>query len=203
MTRKTLLFCIVFTTLSIANTYSQDTIDAIRYNINLDLGNHNPNAFSGYTDIYMRTTKAGMNSFSLDLQVANVDSVLIDGTQLETFDYNRRYLSLDIPSSISMGDTFCVRVYYNGTESAESYGFGGIHFDNHIIYNLGAAIKAVPHNYGRAWYPCFDNFTDKAAYEFHITVRPGWTAYCNGTLQSTTTNADNKLSTTLIHCIQD
>lgn len=191
MTRKTLLFCIVFTTLSIANTYSQDTIDAIRYNINLDLGNKNPNAFSGYTDIYMRTTKAGMNSFSLDLQVANVDSVLIDGTQLETFDYNRRYLSLDIPSSISMGDTFCVRVYYNGTESTESYGFGGIHFDNHIIYNLGTAIKAVPHNYGRAWYPCFDNFTDKAAYDFYITVRPGWTAYCNGTLQSTTNNADS------------
>ncbi len=191
MKYKILLFSIVFTILSMTNTYSQDTVDAIKYSINLDLGNRNPNAFSGYTDIYMRTTKAGMNSFSLDLQVANVDSVLINGTKLETFDYNRRYLSLDIPSSISMGDTFCVRVYYNGTESAESYGFGGIHFDNHIIYNLGAAIKAVPHNYGRAWYPCFDNFTDKAAYEFHITVRPGWTAYCNGTLQSTTTNADS------------
>lgn len=191
MKYKILLFSIIFTILSMTNTYSQDTVDAIKYSINLDLGNRNPNAFSGYTDIYMRTTKAGMNSFSLDLQVANVDSVLIDGTQLETFDYNRRYLSLDIPSSISMGDTFCVRVYYNGTESVESYGFGGIHFDNHIIYNLGAAIKAVPHNYGRAWYPCFDNFTDKATYDFHITVRPGWTAYCNGTLQSTSTNADS------------
>lgn len=191
MIRKTLLFCIVLSFFLRSNTYSQDTVDAIKYSINLDLGNRNPNTFSGYTDIYMRTTKAGMNGFSLDLQVANVDSVFIFNTKVETFDYNHRYLSLDIPSNISMGDTFFVRVYYNGTESTESYGFGGIHFDNHIIYNLGTAIKAVPHNYGRAWYPCFDNFTDKAAYDFYITVRPGWTAYCNGTLQSTTNNADS------------
>ena len=194
MIRKTLLFSIALAILSMANAYSQDTVDAIRYNINLDLGNKNPNAFSGYTDIYLRATKTGMSNFKLDLQVADVDSVLIDGIQVENFDYNRQYLSLNIPSNISVDDTFCVRVYYNGTESVESYGFGGIHFDNHIIYNLGAAIKAVPHNYGRVWYPCLDNFTDKAAYDFHITVRSGWTAYCNGTLQSSTTNADGSIT---------
>ena len=190
MKHKTLLFSIALIIVSITSTYSQDTVDAIRYDINLDLGHLNTNSFSGFTDIYLRTTKANMTNLNLDLQVANVDSVITDGVKDTNYQYNRRFLSVNIPSHISTGDTFCVRVYYNGTELIESYGFGGIHFENNLIYNLGVAFAATPHNYGRVWYPCFDNFTDKAAYDFHITVRPNWMAYCNGTLQSSTTHAD-------------
>lgn len=194
MSIKRLSFSIVFSFILLANGYSQDTVDAISYSINLDLGHRNANTFEGYTDIQLRTTKSGMSSFELDLQVANVDSVFINNNKADDYIYNRRFLLINIPSYISIGDTFCVRVYYNGTESVESYGFGGMHFENNLIYNLGGAIKATPHNYGRVWYPCRDNFTDKALYDFHITVRPNWTVYCNGLLQSTIINADSSIT---------
>ena len=194
MTYKKLILSAISAFLISSIAVAQDTVDAIRYNINLDLGHRTANRFSGYTDVYLRTTKSEMSSFKLDLQVANIDSVIINGSAIDDFEYDNRHLSLNIPSNISMGDTFCVRVYYNGTESVESYGFGGIHFENNLIYNLGAAIKATPHNYGRVWFPCRDNFTDKALYDFHITVRPNWTVYCNGLLQNTITNADSSIT---------
>ena len=194
MTYKRLIISTILALFILPIAVAQDTVDAIRYSINLDLGHRKADAFSGYTDIDLRVTKSEISSFELDLQVASVDSVLVNNSRVDDYIYNRRYLLINIPTEISVGDTFCVRVYYNGTESVESYGFGGIHFENNLIYNLGASIKATPHNYGRVWFPCRDNFTDKALYEFHITVRPNWTAYCNGLLQSTIINADSSIT---------
>ncbi|MBL7899650.1 MAG: hypothetical protein JNJ99_14015, partial [Crocinitomicaceae bacterium] len=48
-------------------------------------------------------------------------------------------------------------------------------------YNLGVGFESDPHNYGRVWHPCFDNFVERATYHFEILTDDGNTAYCNGT----------------------
>ena len=185
-----LILSTIFALLLSVAAVAQDTVDAIRYNINLDLGHRNANAFCGHTDVYLTTTQPDVLQVQLDLQGVTVDSVMIDGTRTTDYTYAGRFLTFPTPTAAMQGDTFCVTVYYHGGEMVESYGFGGIHFENNLIYNLGAAITAYPHPYGRAWFPCRDNFSDKAIYDLHITVRPNRVTYCNGTLQSTTTNAD-------------
>ncbi len=43
---------------------------------------------------------------------------------------------------------------------------------------------ADPHCYGRAWFPCFDNFTDRSTFDFAITCDTSCKAIGNGILQS-------------------
>lgn len=182
------ILLLVFTlgVMSLAN--AQDTVDVLKYDINLDLGNQEYNRIKGYTDIYLISAQPGLSQLKFDLIVDNVDSVLVNGSKVDTFDYDRRYLTLSTLSVNSITDTFCLTVYYSSGQKVEGYGFGGMHIASDLIYNLGVAIESDPHPYGRAWFPCRDNFYDKALFNFHITVRQGWTAQCNGLLQSVDTN---------------
>jgi hypothetical protein len=63
-------------------------------------------------------------------------------------------------------------------------GWGGFSFSGNYAYNLGVGFGAKPHNYGRVWFPCFDNFVEKSKYEFNITTDTAKRAYCNGLLTS-------------------
>ena len=111
MTYKRLILSTILAFLISSIAVAQDTVDAIRYSINLDLGHRTADAFSGYTDIHLRTTKSEMSSFELDLQVASVDSLFINNNKVDDYIYNRRYLLINVPTEISVRDTFCVRVY--------------------------------------------------------------------------------------------
>jgi hypothetical protein len=51
-----------------------------------------------------------------------------------------------------------------------------------LIYNLGVAFESIPHSYGRVWFPCLDNFTERNTYEFFIKTAGGKKAWCNGLL---------------------
>ena len=93
-------------------------------------------------------------------------------------------------ASIATGLPFTVHVWYTCSGYVESYGWGGMHFDNDMSYNLGVGFVTDPHVLGRAFFPCRDNFTDKATYTFRVKTRIGWTAECGGMLQSRVANYD-------------
>ena len=71
----------------------------------------------------------------------------------------------------------------------ESYGFGGMHMDNNVSYNLGVGFETDPHVIGRAFFPCRDNFHDKATYTLRMKTRTGWTSECGGIRQSVDTDS--------------
>jgi hypothetical protein len=33
---------------------------------------------------------------------------------------------------------------------------------NGYAFNLGVGFAADPHNFGRVWFPCFDNFVERS-----------------------------------------
>ncbi len=45
-------------------------------------------------------------------------------------------------------------------------GWGGVYNQNGYFYNLGVGFEADPHSFGRAWFPCFDNFVERCSFEF-------------------------------------
>ncbi|MEM9025246.1 MAG: M1 family metallopeptidase, partial [Bacteroidota bacterium] len=49
-------------------------------------------------------------------------------------------------------------------------------------FNLGVGFDANPHNYGRVWFPCFDNFVERATYDLFFTTSNGRVATSNGAL---------------------
>lgn len=163
-----------------------DSIDVLHYNIHLDLGHRTPNRMEGFTDVQLRTLKA-IDSVTLDLWVADIDSVIVDGSQVG---YVNRNTFLSIPMPSAAGDTHTVTVHYRKGATVMPQGWGGFYFENDIYYNLGIAIYRYPHNCGLSWFPCRDNFYDKATYHFDITSRPGWKSICTGMLDSVTPHAD-------------
>ncbi len=169
-----------------ANSRS-DTADILNYTINLTITDFTNNKISGNTQIKFTPKINGVNKLNLDLLKLTVDSIEINGTNL-SYTYNDTLLQVSLPSTYNPSDTVLLTVYYQGTPQGDPSGWGGFYFSNGYAYNLGVGFGANPHTYGRVWFPCFDNFVERSAYEFNITSNNGKIAYCNGYLANDTTD---------------
>ena len=158
-----------------------DTVDVQHYDITLDLSNGTP--FHGKAVLTMQLVQP-CNEIALDLY-GTVDSMFIDGQRLSGT--NIRHIAT---AGIAAGQAFTLTIHYRGSGYVENYGFGGIHFDNDMTYNLGAAFGDPLHSIGSAVFPCRDNYNDKATYTLRIKARHGWSAECSGMLQSRTVDTD-------------
>lgn len=188
---KYLIFVAISMVYSIPCKAQTDTIDILHYNICLDIGNRIENKMCGSATLSMRLGTA-CDSIALDMKAAEIDSVIVAG---RAQGYSLRLEKLHIPvTGINPNQPFDIAIHYKKGEYVESYNWGGFHFDNNIHYNLGVAFREYPHNFGRSWFPCRDNFTDRATYQFEITSKPSWSAICSGIKQSQTTNEDQSVT---------
>lgn len=176
-----------------------DSVDVLHYELCADLGKTTPRLMVGDATLTM-VKLTDIDTVTLDLQGATVNGVWVNGDSTE-YAYNNRFLHFPLTTNIGVGDTFSVRVLYRTSGYVENYGFGGLHMDNGLYYNLGAAISANPHPMGRTVLPCRDNFHDKATYRLTVTTAPGWRSVCSGQLQSNTINADS--SSTAVWNLQE
>ncbi|GAB4260547.1 MAG: hypothetical protein Kow0079_17470 [Vicingaceae bacterium] len=172
-----------------------DTIDILNYNINLEILDFTSYKIYGYCDITFTPKINNINKIDLDLLKLTVDSVVLNNASL-AFSYNDTLLSITFPTSLNTTDTNTIRVYYNGIPVKDASGWGGWYNNGTYAYNLGVGFQANPHNYGRVWHPCFDNFKERATYDFNILTSNNKIAQCNGYLVSRTTiSGDTVLNT--------
>ena len=164
--------------LKASNTRS-DTIDVLNYNIYLDITDYGNQKIAGSCEIQFVSLKNNVTVLYLDLLQMTVDSITSQG-QLLTSTYNDTLLSVTLPLVLNMEDTSSVIVYYNGSPQGDPSGWGGWYFQGNYAYNLGVGFDTDPHNYGRVWHPCFDNFVERATYDFSILTNAGKTSYANG-----------------------
>lgn len=185
-----LLNFLLFSGLS-AQSLKSDTINVINYEINLDLVFLSKKQLKGFTKISLTPKKNNLQSFTLDLLKLTVDSVSFGNNNL-VYSYNDTILKINLPTPKNIGDTFSLTVHYRGTPVVEPYGWGGFHFlnDSSLAYNLGVAFYDYPHNYGRVWFPCIDDFVDRATYDFYIRVKTDKTVVCGGMQQSSVNHGD-------------
>lgn len=185
--RRFLVLCLLW--LCAAGAYAQhDSVDVLNYSICLDLGHQTANRMTGHTTLRLQLL-CRCDSITLDFKSAHIDSVCYNGEPISGYSHRGQRLCLPTADYVPF-HPFDITVYYNKGAYVESYNWGGFHFNNDIYYNLGVAFQEYPHNFGRAWFPCRDNFTDKATYDLTITTKPGWTAQCGGIRQQTVTHND-------------
>ena len=166
---------------SFENNQRSDTIDVLDYKIFLDftdMGNQNMN---GSSRVLFRSKMNNITSISLDLLELSIDSVKRGNDHL-TYTYNDTLIKVTLASTLQENDLDSVTVYYGGTPVTDPSGFGGFYFQNNYAYNLGVGFSADPHNYGRTWHPCFDNFVERATYEITILSPPINSAYSMGVI---------------------
>lgn len=168
------------------NAYCQkshsDVIDVLEYSIVLDISDIENSFIQGYTDIRFLPIQENTSIIYLDLQNLNVDSIVSEAYPIESFDYNDTLISINLETPISPSDEVTFRVYYNGNPQMDPSGWGGFYFMSGYAFNLGVGFDDVPHNYGRVWFPCNDDFIDRAIYNTIITTKPEHTAVCAGEL---------------------
>ncbi|RKX17111.1 MAG: hypothetical protein DRP35_11510 [Candidatus Zixiibacteriota bacterium] len=184
-------FCFVFLAFnSFAQPNHSDTLDVLHYDINLDITNISGQTISGNTVLSATPKIDNLAYFPLDLQALTVDSVFVNDT-LCSFSYNDTLIHILPAHAYNSQDTVWLNVFYHGHPITDPSGWGGFYFSgSSTAYNLGVGFQDIPHNYGRVWFPCLDDFNDRATYDFIITTADNLTAVCNGTMEQVTDNGD-------------
>jgi aminopeptidase N len=133
-----------------------------------------------WTDITLTTPYEEISSVPLELKDLAADSVFIEGAKIPSYFQSDMLLRIPLVDPIGTGDTVTVRVYYSGFPYHEAW--GGFHYSSNYAFNLGVGLSEIPHNLGKAWFPCVDNFTDRAIYDVHATVDNAMTMIAAGLL---------------------
>lgn len=171
----------------------RDQIDVLHYNIHLQITDFEKEHIQGYTEIQCTPAKKSLSQLQFDLLSMKVDSVFFENTAVEDVMYNNKLLTIPLAHKIAKNDTITVKICYHGHPVFDSK-WGGFYFSSGYAYNYGVGMAAQPPVYGRVWFPCIDRFTDRATYNFYITVQKQHQAVCCGELQEITKNA-NKTNT--------
>jgi aminopeptidase N len=140
-------------------------------------------AFVGVTGVSARATST-LSRFNLDLRGFTVRSVTVDGRPA-AFTRDGQELTVTPRRELRRGSSFTVVVKYDGTtgqptDNTDAF-YGWVSFDD------GAFVANEPEG-ASTWYPVNDHQTDKASYDFTITVPDGKTAVANGELVSRRTD---------------
>lgn len=164
-----------------------DSVHIAHYDLHLSVVDFTNHIIDGYTNLTTVAKVNNLNQIRLDLKYLTCDSVFV-GTSTATFSQVGEHIYINVPVMQS-GDTAALRVYYHGTPGHDD-GFGGFYYSGEYAYIVGVALQDQPHSYGRCWFPCMDEFTDKSTYSFHIRTQDGKMAVCNGMLTDSLTLAD-------------
>ncbi|NOX48905.1 MAG: T9SS type A sorting domain-containing protein [Chlorobi bacterium] len=171
-----------------------DTLDAQHYYIHLTVTDFSGHEISGFTDVELSSKLDGIDEIKLELQDLTVDSVFVDDVLIPGFSHIGQIITIPLDNPLNTGDNALARVYYHGVPFHESW--GGFHYSGEYAFNLGVGFESIPHNLGKTWFPCIDDFHDRALYDVYATVEDAKDAVCGGLLVDV---ADNGNGTHTFH----
>lgn len=157
-------------------------LDVLHYHIALDV-QLKQQTLAGHTRVLLRSQVRELRILDLSLMQMTVKQVSRQG-QRQRFEQHGDRLFIELLQPVADGDTCSLDIHYLGKPAAPSW-FGGFYMTDSSAFNLGVWIDGTPPNFGKAWFPCVDNFTDKATYSYAITTPKAYTAVCGGVLERT------------------
>lgn len=166
-----------------------DSIAIAHYDIRLDLRDFTTFILHGHTSVGFEPLVNNIQEISLDLMGLTVDSVQdVNGNNLTFTTYTNGF-TVDLGATYNSGDSTGIEVFYHGNP-VEDATFGGFYYNSTYAYNIGVSLSDIPHNYGKTWFPCFDNFITRSTYDLYVQTNANHTASCGGVHISTTVNPD-------------
>jgi aminopeptidase N len=165
---------------------AQPDIDVTRYVIRLGDFHFSQKTLAGETTVHFRAVNGGVNQIVLELLDLTVESVKRGEDDL-VFSYQSPRLTINLGQSLSQGQPDSVTISYRGSPRQDPQGFGGFYFTaggDPAAFSIGVTKNILPVNAGKIWFPCVDNFTDKALFEYFVTVPETLEAACGGLLVS-------------------
>jgi len=166
-----------------------DTIHAEHYEIHLQEINTTAKTIAAKTEVNIKARVDNIDIIPLELRGMTIDTVWVDQVETSNFTYDDEVIRISIPNALQSGDSVLIGIAYNGQPYHENW--GGYHFAGDYSFNLGVGISEIPHNLGKSWFPCIDDFTDRATYDVYATVDSDLTAVGGGELMSITNHSNN------------
>lgn len=186
--KKLFTLILVFATITaIAKTNVGENIDVTHYEIhlnNIDFSNHTLQAQTIVTLTAVNPT----NIIAVELKSLTVSAVTATGANVSNFAQNGDVLTINLASALAANASASFTITYGGHTFNESW--GGVMWSGNYVCNMGVGFESIPHNLGKCWFPCVDNFTDKATYDVYVTVPTTTAAICGGNLENDTNNGD-------------
>jgi len=155
-----------------------DTLDVLHYDLSINMREMSSAQLSAVCRIDLVSRMDEVGTLHLDLKSLIVDSVYSQEGNL-AYTQAGESLWIQLQQPLQTGDTTQVWVAYHG-QPAQDASWGGFYFASGYAFNLGVGFDAVPHNFGRVWFPCFDNFVERSSYSFHVLTTAVKQAYCSG-----------------------
>jgi hypothetical protein len=168
-----------------------DFIKITNYKIDLDISDFTTKTLSGYTQVSFIPIQDFVAHIDLDLLMLTVDSVTLFDTVLLSFTHNDTLIHINFPQDLTKNFSYKIKVYYHGAPIQTPGDWGGFFWNSTYAFNIGVSFTEDIHNFGKAWFPCFDNFTERSTYDFAITTQDNHKAFCNGLLQNEIDNINN------------
>jgi len=179
----------VFSFMALANAQIPgENFDVTHYEINLWDFNFTSHTLQGEAFIDITVTEP-TNTFVLELKSLTVTDAATDSYGVTSFSQDGDFLTIVIDENANAGETLTLDVRYGGSTFSETWG-GVEWWGTDYVYTLGVGFDSQPHNLGKTWFPCVDNFTDKATYSLVITVTNDKKAICGGNHVNTLDNGD-------------
>ncbi|MCK5774531.1 MAG: T9SS type A sorting domain-containing protein [Bacteroidales bacterium] len=169
-----------------------DSLDVESYHIFIDSILWNTDELYARTEIVLTSKIDDLMLIPLELMSLTVTEVLINGEATSNYSQTDLRLNINLDSPLQTDESVNLSISYNGTPFHE--GWGGFYIDNQYAYNLGVGFQADPHNLGKTWFPCVDDFHDRAIYDITARVEDPLVAVAGGLLQSVTDNDDGTKS---------
>ncbi len=179
----------IFSFMALANAQIPgENFDVTHYEINLWDFNFTSHTLQGEAFVDITVTEP-TNTFVLELKSLTVTDAATDSYSVTSFSQDGDFLTIVIDENANAGETLTLDVRYGGSTFSETWG-GVEWWGNDYVYTLGVGFDSQPHNLGKTWFPCVDNFTDKATYSLVITVTNDKKAICGGNHVNTLDNGD-------------
>jgi hypothetical protein len=172
-----------------------DSFDVVLTAISLDVTQMPQNNLRGHCTHTVEPLLPNSDRILFDLApTLSVDSVKVNGIA-RTWQQQGHHVHIFFGTEGMPTEAFAVEIGYHGNPPVDN-SFGGLYNVSGYVYNLGVGFNADPHNFGRAWYPCFDSFVERASHEVSVLTNNGRTAYCGGLRTSVETVGQDSLRTT-------
>lgn len=165
-----------------------DTLDALAYEIHLTSVNTTAKTIEGWSVATLESKIDNLDHVTLELLDLTVDQVFVNNIEITGFSHTSPWLFIPLTSPINTGEQVSVKVVYHGEPFHEDW--GGFHWSGAYAFNLGVGFESDPHNLGKAWFPCIDDFHDRAFYDVFVTVDIPKKAVCGGTLMEIVNNGN-------------
>ena len=171
-------------------TTLSDTLDVLSYEIHLNEVNFESKQLKADAKLRIKAKVQLADKIQLELKSLNVTAITVNDEEVNGFSQFADRISIPLTSALEVDDEVDVHVWYEGTPFSEAW--GGFHLSSSYAFNLGVGFTSDPHNLGKSWFPCVDDFKDRAMYEVYVTVPEDQVGISGGSLETVETLEDGR-----------